>query len=88
MLFDFEQDHSGGPQVKNCGTGSTRTPEFGIGRPYLDKDPAHVAPIDGKEYTAHRKLKSAMRLRAKAGQRLLYRRTAASGAETTAAVKH
>ena len=24
--------------------------EFGIGRPYLDKDPAHVAPIDGKEY--------------------------------------
>jgi hypothetical protein len=28
--------------------------EFGIGRPYLDKDPAHVAPIDGKEYAAHR----------------------------------
>jgi hypothetical protein len=28
--------------------------EFGIGRPYLDKDPAHVAPIDGKEYVAHR----------------------------------
>ena len=27
--------------------------EFGIGRPYLDKDPAHVAPIDGKEYTDH-----------------------------------
>jgi len=27
--------------------------EFGIGRPYLDKDPAHVAPIDGKEYAAH-----------------------------------
>jgi hypothetical protein len=26
--------------------------EFGIGRPYLDKDPAHVAPIDGKEYAA------------------------------------
>jgi len=28
--------------------------EFGIGRPYLDKDPPHVAPIDGKEYTDHR----------------------------------
>jgi hypothetical protein len=28
--------------------------EFGIGRPYLDKDPAHMAPIDGKEYAAHR----------------------------------
>jgi hypothetical protein len=27
--------------------------EFGVGRPYLDKDPAHVAPIDGKEYAAH-----------------------------------
>ncbi len=28
--------------------------EFGIGRPYLDRDPPHVAPIDGKEYAAHR----------------------------------
>ena len=27
--------------------------EFGIGRPYLDRDPAHVAPIDGQEYAAH-----------------------------------
>jgi len=27
--------------------------EFGIGRPYLERDPAHVAPIDGKEYAAH-----------------------------------
>src|SRR5262245_28258990 len=24
--------------------------ELGIGRPYLDRDPPHVAPIDGKEY--------------------------------------
>jgi hypothetical protein len=23
--------------------------EFGIGRPYLDKDPPHFGPIDGKE---------------------------------------
>jgi hypothetical protein len=29
--------------------------DFGIGRPYLDKDPPHVAPIDGQEYAAHRR---------------------------------
>ena len=29
--------------------------ELGIGRPYLDKDPPHVAPIDGKEYVDHRR---------------------------------
>ena len=28
--------------------------ELGIGRPYLDRDPPHVAPIDGKEYVAKR----------------------------------
>jgi len=28
--------------------------EFGIGRPYLDFDPAHIAPIDGQEYAAKR----------------------------------
>ena len=27
--------------------------EFGIGRPYLDRDRAHVAPIDGQEYADH-----------------------------------
>ena len=27
--------------------------ELGIGRPYLDKDPPHVAPLDGKEYADH-----------------------------------
>jgi hypothetical protein len=32
--------------------------EFGIGRPYLDRDPAHVAPIDGKEYATHRGTKT------------------------------
>jgi hypothetical protein len=30
--------------------------EFGIGRPYLDRDPPHIAPIDGKEYAAHRRI--------------------------------
>ncbi|TMJ61388.1 MAG: hypothetical protein E6G82_08090 [Alphaproteobacteria bacterium] len=29
--------------------------EFGIGRPYLHKDPPHLAPIDGKEYAAHQR---------------------------------
>jgi hypothetical protein len=28
--------------------------EFGVGRPYLDRDPPHVGPIDGKEYVGHR----------------------------------
>jgi hypothetical protein len=32
----------------------THGKEFGVGRPYLDKDPPHVAPIDGKEYADHR----------------------------------
>ena len=27
---------------------------LGIGRPYLDRDPPHVGPIDGKEYAAKR----------------------------------
>jgi hypothetical protein len=28
--------------------------QFGIGRPYLDRDPPHVGPIDGKEYADKR----------------------------------
>jgi hypothetical protein len=28
--------------------------EFGIARPYLDRDPPHVAPVDGQEYAKHR----------------------------------
>jgi hypothetical protein len=28
--------------------------DFGVGRPYLDRDPPHVGPIDGKEYADHR----------------------------------
>jgi hypothetical protein len=30
--------------------------EYGIGRPYLDKDPPHLAPIDGQEYADKRGL--------------------------------
>jgi hypothetical protein len=31
-----------------------RGKDFGIGRPYLNRDPPHVAPIDGQEYTSRR----------------------------------
>jgi hypothetical protein len=31
-----------------------REKELGVGRPYLDRDPPHVGPIDGKEYAAKR----------------------------------
>ena len=27
--------------------------DFGIGRPYMNRDPPHVAPIDGQEYATH-----------------------------------
>jgi hypothetical protein len=30
--------------------------DYGVGRPYLDKDPPHIAPIDGKEYADKRGL--------------------------------
>jgi hypothetical protein len=29
--------------------------EFGIGRPYLGRDPPHVAPVDGWEYASHQR---------------------------------
>ena len=29
-------------------------PQYGIGRPYLDRDPPHIGPIDGKEYVVKR----------------------------------
>jgi hypothetical protein len=32
--------------------------EFGIGRPYLGRDPPHVGPIDGKEYADKRGMKT------------------------------
>jgi len=33
--------------------------EYGIGRPYLDRDPPHIAPTDGKEYVDKRGVKRA-----------------------------
>jgi hypothetical protein len=44
--------------------------ELGIGRPYLDRDPPHVGPIDGTEYVVKRSL-------AKTQRRALQTRTAA-----------
>jgi hypothetical protein len=35
--------------------------EFGIGRPYRDRDPPHVGPIDGMEYIAKRGAANAQR---------------------------
>jgi hypothetical protein len=32
----------------------THETELGVGRPYLDRDPPHLAPIDGREYAAKR----------------------------------
>lgn len=32
----------------------TNGKDYGIGRPYLDRDPPHVAPIDGQEYVSRR----------------------------------
>jgi hypothetical protein len=32
----------------------TNGKDFGVGRPYLDRDPPHVGPIDGQEYVSRR----------------------------------
>jgi hypothetical protein len=32
----------------------TRGRDYGVGRPYLDRDPPHVGPIDGSEYVSRR----------------------------------
>jgi hypothetical protein len=42
--------------------------EFEIGRPYLDRDPPHVAPIDGKEYADHRGVANAQRATQETGR--------------------
>jgi hypothetical protein len=39
--------------------------EFGVGRPYLDRDPPHVGPIDGKEYADKRGVNRQVALQAK-----------------------
>jgi hypothetical protein len=49
--------------------------EFGIGRPYLDRDPPHVAPIDGKEYADHHRGMKARQARLAATQARFARRS-------------
>ncbi len=44
----------------------THEKELGIGRPYLDRDPPHVAPTDGEEYATHRLEPNMQRAEAKA----------------------
>ena len=43
--------------------------EYGIGRPYLDRDPPHVGPIDGKEYADKRGRANAKLARSEANRR-------------------
>jgi hypothetical protein len=61
--------------------------EFGIGRPYLDRDPSHLAPFDGKEYAAHHRETKAQRAasdqEAQPGSR-----TGQSRSKTNAQLKH
>jgi hypothetical protein len=52
--------------------------ELGVGRPYLDRDPPHVTPIDGREYAAKRGGRPAVQ---KAG--LSAKKTQAAKPETT-----
>jgi hypothetical protein len=47
----------------------THEKELGIGRPYLDRDAPHVAPIDGKEYAAHHVAPHTQRAESKAKER-------------------
>jgi len=41
--------------------------EYGIGRPYLDKDPPHIVPIDGKEYADNRGVNAKLAKKGNAG---------------------
>ena len=55
--------------------------QFGIGRPYLDRDPPHVAPVDGKEYATHHPGTKARRVEsaAKPRERLTFARPSQFG---------
>src|SRR5215471_6216901 len=52
--------------------------ELGVGRPYLDRDPPHVAAIDGKEYAANR---------GRSPVRKIANNEGASGAKSTASTQ-
>jgi hypothetical protein len=47
--------------------------EFGIGRPYLGRDPPHVAPVDGREYASHQRGSKQARSDAKKAKRVAIR---------------
>jgi hypothetical protein len=44
----------------------THEKELGIARPYLDRDPPHVGPVDGEEYATHRHETNTQRAESKA----------------------
>ncbi len=60
----------------------THGKEFGVGRPYLGRDPPHVGPIDGQEYVEKRGL-----LRAKLARAETSKRDTSVGSEDQAKVK-
>jgi hypothetical protein len=65
--------------------------EFGIGRPYLDRDPPHVGPIDGTEYIVKRALANAQKraLQGKTGEKPRLETTRRLAAQTdSGATKH
>jgi hypothetical protein len=43
--------------------------DFGIGRPYMGRDPPHVAPIDGEEYAKHHPSRAARQAKSAAKPR-------------------
>jgi len=60
--------------------------ELGIGRPYLDRDPPHVGPLDGTEYTVKRSLANKRAL-ANAKKRVLPEKTSEKPKLSTAKLK-
>jgi hypothetical protein len=47
----------------------THEKELGVARPYLDRDPPHVGPIDGEEYATHRLVPNPQHAESKAKKR-------------------
>ena len=65
--------------------------EFGIGRPYLNRDPPHVAPIDGQEYISRRGVAKTQVAEAKADKDVEAKRSKvveAKASKTRQAARH
>ncbi len=58
--------------------------DYGVGRPYLDRDPPHVGPIDGQEYVSKRGGAKAADVK-KRGRQAAHERPAASKPPVAAA---